>query len=151
MQITLEVAGRWDDFPFAWALAADLVLEAGDDAPYLRLMELAGGGRERLPLSMIGHPARTSALWTRLRDPSSPDIEAGLRRAIEIYGRWGSAVRVARTRADLASWLAGQGRDAEAAPLLDQARATFEQIGATAWLAATEDRLVAPRVEDLLP
>ncbi|HEU5045600.1 MAG TPA: adenylate/guanylate cyclase domain-containing protein [Nocardioidaceae bacterium] len=151
VETMLEATGRWDDFPFAWALAADLVLEAGDDPAYLQLMEMAGDGRERLPLSMNGHLARTSALWAMRQAPTSPDVEAGLRRAIDIYQRWGSVIRVARTRADLAFCLAGQGRDIEAGPLLEQARTTFEQIGAAAWLAATEERLVAPRVEDLLP
>ena len=125
-----------------WAMATDFVVEAGDTASYARLTGLAGEGEERLPLPMAGHQARARALF-RMRDqPDAPEVEAGLRAAIDVYQRWGSNVRVARTRADLAAALVAQGRHEEAAPLLEQARATFEQLGATTWLQQLEERLL---------
>ncbi|HET7355037.1 MAG TPA: AAA family ATPase, partial [Nocardioidaceae bacterium] len=142
VETTLAAAGRWDDFPFMWAIATELVVEAGDAASYARLTGLAGEGEERLPLSMAGHQARARALF-RMRDrPDAPEVEAGLRAAIDVYQRWGSKVRVARTRADLAEALVAQGRHEEAAPLLEQARATYEQLGATTWLQQLQERLL---------
>jgi hypothetical protein len=135
-------AGRWDDFPFMWAMATELAVEAGDAASYARLTELAGEGGERLPLSMAGHQARAQALF-RMRDrPGAPEVEAGLRTAIDGYQRWGSTVRVARTRAELAAALVAQGRHEEAAPLLEQARAAYEQLGATTWLEQLREHLL---------
>lgn len=145
VETTFAAAGRSDDFPFMWAMATELAVEAGDATSYARLVELAGNGRERLPLSMEGHLARAKALMLMRDDPQASDVESGLRTAIEVYERWGSTVRVARTRGELASALVAQGRHEEAAPLLEQARATFEQLGAATWLQQLEQRLLTAR------
>ena len=42
---------------------------------------------------------------------------------------------LAVTQLEQAEWLAEQGRADEAEPLLAEARETFEQLGATPWLA----------------
>ena len=51
----------------------------------------------------------------------------------------------ARTQAELGAWLIGQGRAGEAAPLLDNARAVFTQLGATAWLQKLESQRTTAR------
>jgi len=40
----------------------------------------------------------------------------------------------ARTQEALARWLVAQGRAEDAAPLLAEARATYEKLGAAQWL-----------------
>jgi hypothetical protein len=50
----------------------------------------------------------------------------------------------ARAQQDLALWLVGQGRTADAAPHLEHARAVYAAIGATGWLRGLE--ALAPSV-----
>ncbi|HJT38459.1 MAG TPA: adenylate/guanylate cyclase domain-containing protein [Actinomycetota bacterium] len=66
---------------------------------------------------------------TRGGDPS-----AGLREAIRDLAELRMPFWEAVVSTELAEWLLGQGRDAEAAPFVAQARATFEQLRATLWL-----------------
>jgi len=44
----------------------------------------------------------------------------------------------AQAREDLGRWLVDEGSTAEAEPLLAAARTTYEEIGATGWLARLE-------------
>jgi hypothetical protein len=62
-------------------------------------------------------------------------VEADLRAGIASLGAFGAVGERARTEEELARWLVGQGRGQEAAPLLDSARSTYRDIGATGWLA----------------
>jgi Tfp pilus assembly protein PilF len=51
---------------------------------------------------------------------------------------WNSAPTEARVQAEYGAWLVRQERAEEAEPLLAQARATFERLGAVTWLAQLE-------------
>jgi class 3 adenylate cyclase len=137
-------SGTWDDLPHFWSAAVDLTVETGDRAARDRLLELADDSQTRIPVSLKGHRHRLEALWTDRHGGDPSDVERGLRDALEAYDAWGSVVHLARARAELGVWLTGQGRAAEAAPLVEQARATFTELGATAWLAELDDRLAAP-------
>ena len=136
--------GTWDDLPHFWTTAVDLVIETGDRVAYHRLLEFADDSQTRIPISLKGHRLRLEALWEARHGGDPSAVERGLRDALEAYDAWGSVVHRARTQADLGVWLAGQGRAAEADPLLEQARATFTEIGATSWLAQLDARLGAP-------
>ncbi len=140
-QKMLGASGHGDDFHYVWAEAAERVLEAEDRDAWARLSELAGGERDLFPLALQAHRTRFHALWRMRTQPGSPEVEDGLRRAIELYQRWGSTVRAAQARADLGVWLVGRGRGDEAAGWLEQARTTYEQLGASAWLADLDQRL----------
>jgi hypothetical protein len=136
-------SGTWDDLPHFWSAAVDLVVTTGDRAAYDRLLEFTDDSQTRIPNSLKGHRRRLEALWADRHDGDPEAVERGLSAAISAYDAWGSVVHLAMARADLGVWLTGQGRAAEAEPLLDQARATLSGIGATAWLAGLEDRLGA--------
>ena len=45
---------------------------------------------------------------------------------------------LAVTQLEHAEWLTAEGRNGEAAPLLDEARSTFGGLGAAPWLAQAE-------------
>ena len=62
------------------------------------------------------------------------------RSAIASYDAWGSPVYAARARGGYGAWLAECGRTDEASGLLDAARTTFTELGATTWLAALDAR-----------
>jgi predicted ATPase/class 3 adenylate cyclase len=62
-------------------------------------------------------------------DPTAP-----LREVIRAFEELKMPFWKAVASTELAEWFIGRGRDAEAAPLAAQARATFEQLRATPWL-----------------
>ncbi|MDX6217806.1 MAG: hypothetical protein QOG99_3390, partial [Frankiales bacterium] len=66
------------------------------------------------------------------------DPEAHLRTAEHEFATYGAPFYLACTRFELGTWLRARGREPEAAPLLAQARAAFEELGATAKVAAME-------------
>ena len=66
-------------------------------------------------------------------DPTAPMREA-LRMFEELSMPFWSAV----ASLEFAEWLAGERRGGEAASLIEHARATFEQLRATPWLARLE-------------
>ena len=57
-----------------------------------------------------------------------------MREAILVLGEMDAPFWKAVVSTELAEWLMGQGRDTEAAPLVVEARATFERLRATPWL-----------------
>ena len=61
-------------------------------------------------------------------------IEADLLAGIAALESYGAAPFRAQAQEELGTWLVGQGRDPEAQPHLRAARATYAQLGATAWL-----------------
>jgi predicted ATPase/class 3 adenylate cyclase len=66
-------------------------------------------------------------------DPTAP-MREGLRAFEEMSMPFWAAV----ASLELAEWLVGERRGGEAAPLIEQARATFEQLRATPWLERLE-------------
>jgi tetratricopeptide (TPR) repeat protein len=150
VEMVYEHAGRWDDFPHLWEAAAETAVRAGDDTQYARLAELAGDDDERVPVSLLGHRARMRALWALREGPDAAGAEDSLRAAVEHYERWASRVCLAKTRADLGVCLSAQGRAEEARPLLAAARATYVELGATAWLAALDQELTPYRAAEVL-
>jgi class 3 adenylate cyclase len=139
---SFSVMGHYDDFPYLWDSAADIVLQASDAHTYAELVGLAGGADDRVPLPLVGHRDRVAGLWLMRTDPDSPLVESRLRAGLEAYERWGSVLHRARTEADLGVWLTANGRGDEAVALLDRARAAFSEMGASAWLERLEDRLL---------
>jgi class 3 adenylate cyclase/tetratricopeptide (TPR) repeat protein len=72
-------------------------------------------------------------------------VEGEITAAIERFQALGYPYWLARAQTDLAAWLLGQDRAPEAAPLLDDAIATLERLGAAPALAgARELRLSSP-------
>ncbi len=61
-------------------------------------------------------------------------VEANLKAAIGLLREIGLPFETARAELELATWLVGSNRAGEATDLLDDARTTFEGLGATPWL-----------------
>jgi tetratricopeptide (TPR) repeat protein len=68
-------------------------------------------------------------------DAPPEEVEADLRAGIEMLGKYGAVPDRALAQEDLGRWLAGQGRMTEAAEVIGAARATYTELGASAWLA----------------
>ncbi|HET6626178.1 MAG TPA: adenylate/guanylate cyclase domain-containing protein [Nocardioidaceae bacterium] len=137
------LSGTWDDFTRLWPTAVDLALEVGDDVVLGRLLQLVDDASNGVaPPSVMVHRKRVAGL-VAIRDGGPPDlVEGTMREAISGYADWGSVPYRARAEAELGTWLVGQGRADEAAALLDSARVSFNELGATAWLEQLESPLV---------
>jgi ATP/maltotriose-dependent transcriptional regulator MalT len=60
--------------------------------------------------------------------------EASFKTASAAFREYGTPFLLACTQLEQAEWLTSQGRDEEAAPLVAEARETFERLRATPWL-----------------
>ena len=67
-------------------------------------------------------------------DPASPEAEGRFKRAAGLFRELGTPFYLACTLFEHGEWLALMGRSKDAEPLLAEARATFEQLGAVPWL-----------------
>jgi hypothetical protein len=72
----------------------------------------------------------------RAHDPELAERE--MRAGIDALDAYGAVGHAARAREELARWLVGQQRAAEAAPLVAAARSVYEEIGAAGWLATLD-------------
>jgi hypothetical protein len=122
-----------DDFEFFIGPAVELQLRAGavDEAESLVALAdvLTGGQASRLLRCQRRRIGGLIALH-RGRDP-----EEQLRTAERELEAYGAVFLLARTRMALGQWLASQHREAEAEPLLAQARTTFTSLRAAPSLA----------------
>ena len=140
---SLAATGLGESFEMLWRLAADMVLEADAVAAHDRLIAMVTTD-DVVPVAVQGHLAHFTALWAvRHDDEDHASVEGGLRAAMDRYQRVGSRLLETRCAADLGAWLSRKGRMDEATPLLEQARAVFEEIGASAWLAQLDESSVA--------
>jgi len=99
-------------------------LDPGDLTPFLQAM--AARLHARLDVALGGRG----------------EIEQRFRSAAGLFREFGFVFYLAVTQLEHGEWLAAEGRDAEAQPLLAEARETFELLKATPWL----DRLRAAGV-----
>jgi hypothetical protein len=70
-------------------------------------------------------------------EPDASRAEAGFRGAEATFREVGLVFPLAVTRLEHAERLAAVGQSADARPLLDEARETFERLGALPWLERT--------------
>jgi class 3 adenylate cyclase len=124
----------YDDFEQFARWTADLALEQDDFATVDRLIAMITAGLgATTPVAVRGSFHRLTGLRAA-RDGNAEEAESQLREAIALYGRCGHQPAQARARAELGVVLARQGREAEAEPLLAEARAVLASLGAHAWL-----------------
>ena len=129
------------DFFMLWAESVRTAVAAGDLSLSDRLLLLVterGPGDVPPALRAHLHAMRAAVAVAAGGDPES--IERDLRAGVEAFESFGSPPYVARTQGELAGWLVGQGREAEAEPLFAAARATLLDLGASRWLAALDVR-----------
>jgi hypothetical protein len=83
--------------------------------------------------------AETARLRARLdaAHGSHDQVEERFHSASALCREFGFSFHQAVTQLEHAEWLTTQNRDEDAQPLLAEARATFEQLQATPWLART--------------
>jgi class 3 adenylate cyclase/tetratricopeptide (TPR) repeat protein len=136
------LSGTWDDCVHMWPTAAEMALEHGDDATLTELVGLIDGqSNGPVSMGMRIHRKRIAGLLAIRDGEPSETVESALREAIAEYEEWGAVPYRARTQAELGAWLVREGRGPEAASLLDSARATFVELGATSWLESLESQL----------
>ena len=123
-----------DDVITIWPAVVELAGELHDEVALRHLAALIDEAGTVVPLGLSAHRERLAArLAMTADDPEA--VEGHLRRAIDRFTQWGSRSFRARAAQDLGEWLDRQGRSEEAAELLEQARATYVEIGAAGWLA----------------
>jgi class 3 adenylate cyclase/tetratricopeptide (TPR) repeat protein len=114
--------------------ALECAFELGDRAKLEELLGRIEALRpgERSPL-LAAHAARFRAQLEQ--DPVR--AEAGFRRAEAIFRELGLVFALAVTKLEHAERLADEGRSADARPLLEEARETFERLKALPWVERT--------------
>jgi class 3 adenylate cyclase/tetratricopeptide (TPR) repeat protein len=127
-----------DDFEVFWLPAVELQLRAGavDEAASLLAMADALTGSRVRALTRAG-AAWLRALIALARDE---DPEGDLRAAVADFDGFGAVHYAARARVELGRWLLAQGRAAEGAPLLEQARPVLERLRAAPLLVELDVR-----------
>jgi class 3 adenylate cyclase/tetratricopeptide (TPR) repeat protein len=144
MECLFEYSQMSDDVPLQWQTAVEMALAADDDASLARLLEMArfdDDSDQSISVSLQAHRHRTRGLLA-LRDGDPVTAEQELRAAIVYYERWHSPLYQRRTEADLGLILVAQGRADEGQLLIEGARAFYAGIGATAWLADLDAKVV---------
>jgi len=122
-----------EDMPFAYALAVDMLIEAGETEALARITTeldtLRPGQRFRL----------LDGQMRRARAHLSNTPVAGLREAVEIFDAMNAAFWAARTRVELAAALADAGDKAAATTTLSAAEPFLREIGAARALRQIDD------------
>ena len=94
---------------------------------------LAGRRAGELPPFLKAQLSRFEARLLAAR--GEPDhVERGFKQAASIFREFGMPFWLAMTQLEHAEWLIDDGREEEAERLLDEARQTFDEIGAAPWL-----------------
>jgi hypothetical protein len=78
--------------------------------------------------------AQRQRFEARLLALRGQDPVEGFQAAIRAFGEMTMPFWAAVASLELAEWLLSEGRNAEAAPLAEEVRTTFEQLRATPWL-----------------
>jgi len=141
MPLVLAAMSIDDDFLTLWPVMFRGAVASGD----LDLVD-----RMLAPVSSAGEGIMSPAvhaewLWFRgyaqllSGDPvAAVTGRADVSEAITRLDDFGARGMAAQAREDLGRWLVDEGSTAEAEPLLAAARTTYEEIGATGWLARLE-------------
>jgi class 3 adenylate cyclase/tetratricopeptide (TPR) repeat protein len=130
---------------FPEALEAALALGERERAEQvLATMEALPPGR--LAPSLHAHAARFRARLAA-HDGDSRKADRGFATAASVFREYVMPFWLAVTLTEHAEWLIAEDRALDAEPLLTEARATFERLGATPWLARIESAETRPRAE----
>jgi hypothetical protein len=139
-------SGVGDDFTLLWRNASELAWRSGNVALIDELLGFLERDQSlRQPWGLRAQVARMHGLAALARGDETL-VEQHLLNAIALGTTWGAAPMVAQCRADLGSWLIGQGRREEGEVQVALARATFEELGAAAWSAQLDARLAGADV-----
>jgi len=135
-QLALEDAGMTDDYLVQVPRLVRVALELGQtDAAATMVAQLDRAPRTTAAVGLNAYARALGGLLGAHTGAPAETVEADLRAGIEMLGEYGAVPDRALAQEDLGRWLLGQGRSTEAAELLDAARQTYAELGATAWLA----------------
>lgn len=124
-----------DDLAHLWPGLVTTALAAGDLAAAQRLIEpVASAPAVLLPPLLAALLASLRGLVGARRGDDPAAVESDLRAGVAGLDTFGAVGLAARAKQDLARWLVARGRGDEATDLLEQARATYGEIGALGWL-----------------
>ncbi len=131
-----------DDLAHLWPGMVTTALSAGDlDAAQRLLQPVATASPVLRSPILAAHLANLRGLVAAARGDDPAAIEADLRAGVAGLDDFGAVGLAARAKEDLARWLAAQGRGDEAADLREQARSTYQEIGALGWLTQLDTQL----------
>jgi class 3 adenylate cyclase/predicted ATPase len=131
----LSSLGLEDDFMHLWPPLVLAALAAHDLELADRLMQpVANAPEGAVPPAVRAQFLRLRGLIGAARGNDVMAVEADLRAGAEALADFGAVVHAGRAYEELGRWLAASGRPDEAESALTEARATYEQIGAAAWL-----------------
>ena len=135
LNLSLADAGLTDDYPVQMPRLMWIVLEARDfelGGSVVAQIEGAPKGLDCAGLHAYAHTFR--GLLGCLSGEETESAEIEVRQGIAELEAYGAIPDRAIAQEHLARWLIEQGRSVDAAPLLEAARSTYAELGATAWL-----------------
>jgi class 3 adenylate cyclase/tetratricopeptide (TPR) repeat protein len=124
-----------------FATTVEAALRLHDHAKAEELLEIAESlPPGRSPQALQAQSSRFRARLAAERGETE-EAERRFKRAAGLFREIAMPFYLAVTQLEQAEWLVGQGRAAEAEPLLAEARETFERLEARPWLERAETRL----------
>jgi hypothetical protein len=139
----VTAGGLDDDFMHFWPPLVRAALAAGDMPMAQRLLHpVSTAAAGIVSAAVAAHLLNLRGLVGAARGDQAAGVEADLRAGVAALAAFGAVGWSARAEEDLARWLLGHGRSADAQPHVDHVRAAYAAIGATGWLS---------RLESLIP
>ncbi len=135
LTLTIADAGVTDDYPVQMPRMMWLALDVDDRLLAHTIVEQLEGAPKGLDAGGLRAYERTFRGLLNLREgkePESAEVEA--RQGIAGLETYGAIPDRALAQEELGRLLVVQGRALDAAPLLEAARTTYAELGATAWL-----------------
>ena len=125
----------------AIAQGTEAALVLGDLDAADRMLDIVRQARPGMVSpSLRGHAARLGARLSAMRGEHD-SVEAGFTSAIAEFREVGALFELGAALLELAEWLSGRGRHAEAQHFAVEARSLFEQLGARPWLERVQPLL----------
>ncbi|MGO4256379.1 adenylate/guanylate cyclase domain-containing protein [Marmoricola sp. RAF53] len=129
-----DATSNGGDFWPVWLAASQVVRETGDRAALAEIVAFVGAQNGPWPTGIVAQRTRLEAIAGQDGSRPAEEVEADLRRALDLTRAWRSPLYEAHVHADLGRWLRDTGRAEEAGVLIGHARAFYEGIGAVRWL-----------------
>lgn len=139
LEHTLAAGGLDDDFMNFWPPLVRAAVAANKPELAEELLapvaEAASGIVSR---AVAAHLLNLRGVVGGLRGDDPAQVESDLRAGVSALAEFGAIGLSARAEEDLGRWLVDQGRAAEGAVALSQARDVYVEIGATGWAAVLD-------------
>ncbi|HET8559286.1 MAG TPA: adenylate/guanylate cyclase domain-containing protein [Marmoricola sp.] len=139
LQLSVEDAGMSDDYVVQVPRMVRVAVECGQlEAAAAMVAQLEGAPRSSAVAGLHAYARVFRGLLGAHAGTEPARVEADLRAGIEMLEHYGAVPDRALAQEDLGRWLVEHGRAREGAALLEAARATYDELGASAWLQRVE-------------